>query len=120
MARLADGEREAFPAVFAALWPALRAFAERLLCDGALAEDAAQSALLRVFARAGEFDPERDALAWAFGVLAFECRTLRKQSARRREDFAAAPALSNRASPAASPEEEASLRQLCAAAAEVA
>ena len=119
MAQLADGERAAFPAVFAALWPALRAFAERLLGDAALAEDAAQSALVRVFARASEFDPERDALAWAFGVVAFECRTLRKTSLRRREQPLVPGELPGRASADASPEDQASRRQLAEAAAAV-
>lgn len=82
MARLADGDRSAFAPVFEALWPLLRAFAQRAVgpADG---EDAAQAALLRVFSRASEFDPSRDALAWALGIAAFECRTLRKQRARR-------------------------------------
>lgn len=82
MVRLADGDRSAFAPVFEALWPVLRAFAGRAVgpADG---EDAAQAALLRVFSRASEFDPSRDALAWALGIAAFECRTLRKRRARR-------------------------------------
>ena len=67
MARLADGDRAAFGPAFALLWPRLRAFAARYVAV-ADAEDAAQAALLRVFSRASEYDPERDALAWALTV----------------------------------------------------
>jgi RNA polymerase sigma-70 factor (ECF subfamily) len=56
------------------------------------AEDAAQSALLNVFSRAAEFDPERDAVAWVLGITAYECRTARQKRVRRRED-ANAPAV---------------------------
>ncbi|HYR19577.1 MAG TPA: sigma factor [Myxococcales bacterium] len=84
MCRLAEGDREAFEPVFAALWPVLRAFAARALTVPAEAEDAAQSALIKVFARAAEFDPLREALPWALGIAAYECRTLRKSRARRR------------------------------------
>src|SRR5439155_540588 len=78
MQRLADGDRGAFSPAFALLWPRLRAFAVRYVgaADG---EDAAQAALLRVFSRAGEYDADRDALAWALGIAAWECRTLRRQ-----------------------------------------
>jgi RNA polymerase sigma factor (sigma-70 family) len=81
--RLADGDRTAFDAVFARLWPVLRAFAARHL-SGADAEDAAQRALLKVFERAGTFDRERDALAWALGMAVWEIRTVRRQQTRRR------------------------------------
>ena len=84
MERLADGDRAAFGPAFAMLWPQLRAFAARLLgaADG---EDAAQAALLRIFSRASEYDRSRDALAWALGIAAWECRTLRRRRERRRE-----------------------------------
>ena len=84
MERLADGDRTAFGPAFRLLWPRLRAFAIRLAgeADG---EDAAQTALLNVFARASEYDRERDAFAWALGITAWECRTLRRRRARRRE-----------------------------------
>ena len=62
MARLADGDREAFPPVFAVLGPLLRRFAAREL-RGLDAEDVAQEALLKVFAHAAAFDRERDALS---------------------------------------------------------
>jgi RNA polymerase sigma-70 factor (ECF subfamily) len=119
MARLSDGERDAFPAVFAALWPVLRAFAARALRDGPLAEDAAQAALLRVFARASEFDASRDALAWALGVAAWEVRTLRRRAERRREHVDKEEAALALAAHGPTPEEALSERQLAIAAAEL-
>ncbi len=85
-ARLADGDREAFDPLFDALWPFLRAFATRLLGDPADADDAAQQALLRVFARASEYEAGRDALPWIVAIAANECRTLRNRRSRRREE----------------------------------
>lgn len=90
MERLADGDRTAVGPAFAMLWPQLRSFAVRLA--GEDGEDAAQAAILRVFSRAGDYDREHDALAWALGIAAWECRTLRKRRERRREEFALAPA----------------------------
>ncbi|HYZ89734.1 MAG TPA: sigma factor [Myxococcales bacterium] len=86
LSRLADGDRSAFEPVFAALWPILRRFASRALPVAAEAEDAAQSSLIKIFARAAEFDARRDALSWAVGIAAYECRTLRKSRSRRREE----------------------------------
>ena len=83
MERLADGDRTAFGPAFRLLWPRLRAFAVRYA--GTDGEDAAQSALLKVFSRASEYDRERDAFAWALGIAAWECRTLRRKRERRRE-----------------------------------
>src|SRR5207253_97157 len=91
MCRLADGDRAAFEPVFAALWPVLRAFAARALPVPAEAEDAAQCALIKVFSRAAEFDASREALPWALGIAAYECRTLRKARSRRREELRAPP-----------------------------
>lgn len=86
MVRLADGDRTAFRPVFEALWPVLRGFIVRQLPPPD-AEDVAQEALLKIFTRASEFDPGRDALSWALGIAAFEARTSLQRSARRREEF---------------------------------
>jgi DNA-directed RNA polymerase specialized sigma24 family protein len=86
MCRLAEGDRTAFEPVFSALWPVLRRFASRALPLPAEADDAAQSALIKIFARAAEFDTAREALPWALGIAAYECRTLRKAWTRRREE----------------------------------
>jgi DNA-directed RNA polymerase specialized sigma24 family protein len=88
MGRLADGDRSAFSAVYQALWPVLRGFVVRQL-PASDSEDVAQEALLKVFARASEFDPERDAMTWALGIASFEIRTARKRAMRRREQLTA-------------------------------
>jgi len=114
LVRLSQGDRAAFEPVFTALWPLLSVLCARLLRDAALGEDAAQSALYKIFARASELDPERDAVAWAIGIAVWECKTLRKQAARRREDTTRA----REAAPTAaegSPEESAERRELVAA-----
>jgi RNA polymerase sigma-70 factor (ECF subfamily) len=85
MERLADGDRSAFDALFGALWPLLRAFCRRATGSEADGDDAAQEALVKVFARASSFDPERDAVSWALAVAAWECRTVRRRAVRRRE-----------------------------------
>jgi RNA polymerase sigma-70 factor, ECF subfamily len=121
MGRLADGDRAVFGRVFALLWPRLRAFAVR--CAGpADGEDAAQAAVLEVFSRASEYDPERDALVWALGIAAWQCRTIRRRRERRREQPALSAGLAFADAPAAAqatPEDEIIDRDLRAAAAEV-
>jgi len=117
MERLADGDRSAFRPAFALLWPQLRAFATRLV-GGPDGEDAAQAALLRVFSRASEYDPGRDALSWALGIAAWECRTLRRKRERRREQTAGP--LERLVAPGATPEEAVIERDLRLAAEEIA
>jgi RNA polymerase sigma-70 factor (ECF subfamily) len=110
LVRLADGDRAAFPPAFTLLWPVTRGFARSFLRDAAGAEDAAQQALVRVFLRAAEFDTSRPALPWVIGIVANECRTLRRKTQRRREGpLAVAEA---QADSAASPEEDAARRDL--------
>jgi RNA polymerase sigma factor (sigma-70 family) len=109
---LARGERAAFDPLFRRLWPLLRGFARRFLSVEE-ADDAAQEALLRIFRRASEFDPGRDALAWVLGVAAWQVRTHRTKARRRREESALA--LADREDSAASPEERAVAGELAAA-----
>jgi RNA polymerase sigma factor (sigma-70 family) len=103
--------------VFVTLWPVLRGFAARCLRPEE-AEDAAQEACLRIFARASEFDRRRDALSWALGIAAFEIRTSRQRRRRRarREtplgDDGAATAAARLAVEGRSPEEETVRRDL--------
>jgi RNA polymerase sigma-70 factor, ECF subfamily len=89
LGRLADGDRAAFRPVFELAWPRVREVAARMMVNAADAEDAAQSALLKLFERAGEFDPARDALAWIVGIVSYECLTLRRKRTRRREQESA-------------------------------
>jgi RNA polymerase sigma-70 factor (ECF subfamily) len=73
MARLADGDRAAFDPLFRALHPrALRLASARLGRDRAA--DAAQSALVKVFARAAEFERGRPVLPWFYAIVANEVR----------------------------------------------
>lgn len=104
LVRLADGDREAFHPVFLALQPVLRRFASRQL-GAAEAEDVAQEALVRVFAQASRFDPEKDGLAWALEIASWELRTRLRQRQRRRETGLDESALGRLRAPAPTPEE---------------
>jgi RNA polymerase sigma-70 factor (ECF subfamily) len=105
LVRLADGDRAAFRPVFDMVWPRVREVAARMMPHAADAEDAAQAALMKLFERASEFDPERDALAWIVGIVSWECMTLRRKRTRRRE--AGSAALDAVADAAGNPEERA-------------
>jgi RNA polymerase sigma factor (sigma-70 family) len=109
---LARGDRDAFDSLFQRLWPLLRGFARRFLPE-AEADDIAQEALLRIFRRASEFDPARDALSWALGIGAWQIRTHRTKARRRRE--APAEEAPDLADPGPSPEDAALASQLSAA-----
>lgn len=85
MARLARGDRSAFTRVFELLWPRTLRLTTGILKHDADAADAAQQALARILERADEYDPKRPALPWALGVASWECRTILKRRARRRE-----------------------------------
>lgn len=84
MTRLASGDRSAFHPVFDALLPVLKRFVSRQLAE-AEADDVAQAALLKVFERAADFDPDADALSWALGITAWQVRTSRCRAQRRSE-----------------------------------
>src|SRR5262249_1951892 len=79
MVRLAEGDRGAFDAVFAGLWPELLAFVRSAMPGHPDAEDLAQQTLLKIFFRISELDTTRDGVAWAFGIAIFEVRTLRRK-----------------------------------------
>ena len=85
MQRLAEGDRSAFDPLFAALWPVVLRFTERAVGPGD-GPDAAQTALDKVFSNAHAFDTERDAVAWIFSIVAYECRTVKTRTRRRREE----------------------------------
>jgi RNA polymerase sigma-70 factor (ECF subfamily) len=111
MTALARGDRAAFEPVYAALLPLLRAFAARLL-PSVDAEDAAQEALIKIFARASGFDAARDATSWALAIAAYECLTVRRRAQRRR---ASATVDETIADGGASPEDAALCAELAAA-----
>jgi RNA polymerase sigma factor (sigma-70 family) len=107
MADLATGDRSAFRPVFDRVWPLSRDLARRLLNSPADADDAAQEAVTRIFFRAAEFDTRREALPWILGIVANECRSLRKKAKRRREDPGPDRHLESRPDGGSDPEEQA-------------
>jgi RNA polymerase sigma-70 factor (ECF subfamily) len=82
MGQLANGDRTAVATVFHSLWPAMRMWCRRWL-PAADADDAAQQAMLKLFAQSSSFDRDGDALSWALSVATWECKTIRKRHARR-------------------------------------
>lgn len=85
LARLADGERAAFTPVFEQLREPILRLCLSLLKNEADASDATQQAMAKIFERASDYDPSRPALPWALAIAAWECRTIRLRSIRRRE-----------------------------------
>ena len=115
MIRLAGGDRSALPRVASGLDGPVRAFCAKLLGPGADAEDAAQEALLELFARASDFERTGDVLAWALTIAAWECRTVRRRTSRSRTSSLAADPPSEAAGPDTTLEER-RLREAFAAA----
>lgn len=99
--------------MFAHLWPLIRSLAARYLPPIDV-DDAAQGALMKLFERASELDPERDAVAWAVGLAMWEIRTVRRRAWRRRDTTGAGDA-DDLPLPGASPEERAIAASLAAA-----
>jgi len=117
VARLADGDRAAFDPLYEALWPLVRRLADRMLLGSPDAEDAAQEAMTKLFARASHFEPGRSVTSWVLAITAFECKTLRQRQRRRREkEGAGVDTIEDRLP---SPEATAIARDLEAAAVEV-
>lgn len=81
MSRLATGDRSAFDPLYAALQPrAVRLAATRL--GSTHANDVAQTALMKVFANASDFEPGRGCLPWFYAVVANEIRSVRRGGGR--------------------------------------
>lgn len=115
LARAADGDRSALDPLFAVAWPVVRAFCRRVVGD-VDADDAAQEAVTKVFSRSATFEAERDALTWMLTIAVWECRTIRRRRARRREEPVMAV---NEGVSAERPDEIAERRELLAAASEL-
>lgn len=86
MARLGRGDRAVFGQVFALLWAPTRRLCLGLLKNDADASEAAQEAMQKILARASDYDERRPAMPWAMAIAAWECRTLARKRARRREE----------------------------------
>ena len=85
MMRLADGDRSVFGDVFRVLWPVVHRLCLGLLRDSADADDGAQQAMIKIMARASDYDPTRAALPWALAIATWECRTILRRRYRARE-----------------------------------
>ncbi|MEN9578314.1 MAG: hypothetical protein RJA70_1323 [Pseudomonadota bacterium] len=85
MARLADGDRAVFDRVFELLWGPVHRLCITLLKNDADAADAAQEAMQKILDRVSDYDRSRPARPWAMAIAAWECRTLSRKHARRRE-----------------------------------
>jgi RNA polymerase sigma-70 factor (ECF subfamily) len=81
IARLAHGDRSAFEPLYAALLPRAMGLARMKLGPQA-APDVAQSALLRVFSRASEFEAGRPCLPWFYAIVSNEIRAYQRHDAR--------------------------------------
>jgi len=81
MSRLARGDRSAFDPLYAELRPRALRLAEARV-GAASAADVAQSALLKVFARASEFSLGRPCLPWFYAIVANEIRAQQRTNAR--------------------------------------
>jgi RNA polymerase sigma-70 factor (ECF subfamily) len=79
MDRLADGDRAAFDPLFRALWPRAVAAAMRRL-EPAGAADAAQAALMKLFARAPDFTRGAPVLPWFYAIAANEVRAVARRA----------------------------------------
>jgi RNA polymerase sigma factor (sigma-70 family) len=79
MNRLADGDRAAFEPLFEALWPRALAAARRRL-DPHAASDAAQSTMMKLFARAPEFLCGSPVLPWFYAIAANEIRAVHRRA----------------------------------------
>lgn len=85
MARLAEGDRSVFTRVFELLWEPIHRLCMGLLRQDADAADAAQEAMQKILERASDYDRRRSAMPWAMAIAAWECRTIVRKRARRRE-----------------------------------
>jgi DNA-directed RNA polymerase specialized sigma24 family protein len=86
LVRLSDGDRTVIEPAFRVLWPILAQFSARALGGAAEAEDAAQQALVKVYEQVANFDRAKDGIAWVLTIASYECRTVRRRAARRREE----------------------------------
>ncbi len=86
MAALADGDRGAFDPVYRTLWPLLVRLIIAISGDRMIAEDIAQQAMLKIFARVSTFDRSKEALAWSMTIAVNEYRSYRRKLGNRAAD----------------------------------
>ncbi len=109
LARLGDGERDAFDEVFRLARPLLERFASRAAPEDL--DDLVQRTLVKAFEQCHRFDRSRSGATWLLTLAAWEARSLRRDRwrANRRSAGAVPESL---ASGAADPESRAELREL--------
>jgi RNA polymerase sigma-70 factor (ECF subfamily) len=98
VARVLDGDRDAFAEIVARHGRGIHRLAYRLLRDQALAEEVAQEALARAYTGLGSFRGEGALRPWLYRITANLCRDVMKR-ADRREHASADPTLDGTASP---------------------
>jgi RNA polymerase sigma-70 factor (ECF subfamily) len=97
------GDRAAFAALFKHFAPRVRAYLVRAGCEPGMADELVQEAMLAVWRKAGQFDPERAAAAaWIFAIA----RNLRVDALRRRRAPTVAVDLIDMASDEPGPDEQ--------------
>jgi RNA polymerase sigma-70 factor (ECF subfamily) len=79
MSRLADGDRSAFQPLFKSLWPRALSAARRRL-EPHSAADAAQAAMMKVFALAPRFSRGAPVLPWFYAIAANEIRAIHRRT----------------------------------------
>lgn len=86
--RAQSGDREAFEAVATAAYDRMYAVAQRVLRDGAAAEDAVQETLIRVWRDLGSLRDADRFDAWSWRLLMRACYDQRRRTRRIRTDVA--------------------------------
>ena len=91
MARVAEGDSEAFEVLLDRWEAPAQRYAHRVLGDRQAAEDLAQEAFLRVYRGAGAYRPTARFSTWFYTILGNLCRDRIRHARRRPEESAARP-----------------------------
>ncbi len=82
MCALADGDRDAFAAVFRSVKPLLDRYVAKVVRDHAARDEIVQACIVKLFESASSFEPERDAATWVLALASWEVRSFRRDRAR--------------------------------------
>lgn len=119
LARLADGDRSAFDAVYAEAKPLVEQFVRRSLASGhgdftTDGDDIVQRTLIKLFEQCHRYDRDRSGGAWVITLAAFEVRSVLRDRRRARARHALPD--ERLMDPHESPEDRAAARELLLAA----
>lgn len=119
LARLADGERQAFDEVHARARPLIERFVRQALSHGpgdwdSDGDEIVQRTLITLFEQCHRYDQRRDAGTWIVTLAAFEVRSSRRDRLRRQARFTGPDETT--VDPHTSPEDQAAARELMTAA----